>query len=94
MEGLDHVGKSFLRGKSGIFCIIYDALPGTQRCDDSIKEVSWGIMVKFGATIAGRAEYILASDSVASELTYSALLPAGDRDSEGRETMLVFSPDG
>ena len=71
------MGKSFLRGKSGIFCIIYDALPGTQRCDDSIKEVSWGIMVKFGATIAGRAEYILASDSVASELTYSALLPAG-----------------
>jgi len=47
-------------------------------------------MVRFGATVAGRAEYILASDSAASELTYSALLPAGDRDSEGREKMLVF----
>lgn len=61
---------------------------------DSIKEVSWGILVRFGTTVAGRAEYILASDSAASELTYSALLPAGDRDSEGRDTMLVFSPDG
>ena len=93
MEGLDHMGKSSLRGKSGIFpVIIYDALLGTQRCDDSIKEVFWGIMVRFGATVAGRAEYSVASDSDASELTYSALLPAGDRyrDAEGREKVLVF----
>ena len=47
-------------------------------------------MVRSGATVAGRAEYILASDSAATELSYSAVLPAGDRDSEGREKMLVF----
>lgn len=87
------MGKSSLRSKSEIFpVIIYDALPGTQRCDDSIKEGFWGLKVRFGATVAGRAEYIVASDSAASELTYSALLPAGDkyRDAEGRETVLVF----
>ena len=49
-------------------------------------------MVRFGAMVAGRAEYSVASDSDASELTYSALLPAGDRyrDAEGREKVLVF----
>lgn len=44
VEGLAHIGKSSLRGESWIFhVIIYDALSGTQRCDDSVKEVSWGV---------------------------------------------------